>query len=48
MLTTKEEIIKRINEIDIERIKLIGALELLQAQEQTKTTEETSKEETPK
>ena len=29
---TQEEIIKRINELDVERIKLIGKLELLQEQ----------------
>jgi hypothetical protein len=36
MQTTKEEIIKRINEIDVERIKLIGALELLEEQNKVK------------
>jgi len=32
-MLTKEEIIKKIQELDVERIKLIGKLELLQEQE---------------
>jgi hypothetical protein len=43
MQTTKEEIIKEINNLDVQRIKLIGALELLQAQEAPKETKEEAK-----
>lgn len=33
MLKTKQEIIAKINELEVERIKLVGALELLAEQE---------------
>lgn len=38
-MTTKEEIIKKINELDIEKIKLIGKLELLTEQEKASVKE---------
>lgn len=42
-MQTQEEIIKKINELDVERIKLIGKLELLQEQEkELKTTQPTA------
>jgi hypothetical protein len=39
-MKTEQEIIKRINELEIEKLKLIGRLELLEEQKETKKPQE--------
>lgn len=39
---TKEELLKKLNDVEVERIKIIGKLELLEEQEAEKVAKETT------